>query len=155
MMIIKTPRSRLFALIDAVLTALAWLIFLYLFGAGILAITAGEAQGIAVPVFSNLLPSMLTLLAYGVVAAGIALVLALWAQYNAIRFGSLERRKAARTVTDDQLAQGFDVTPEAIGRLRASRRAAIHHAEDGRIQLIDIESPALVRTQNVKIATIH
>jgi len=153
MMIIKTPRSRLFTLVDSVLTALAWLAFLYLFAAGILSIAMGDTQGIAVPVISNLLPPMLTLVVYAVVAACLALALTLWAHYNAVRFGSMDRRKATGPVSDDQLAQGFEVTPEALGRLRACRRVSIHHTEDGHIQLIEIESPSLVRNQNVKIAT--
>lgn len=155
MMIIKTPRSRLLTLVDTVLTGLAWLVFLYLFAVGILSIVKGEAQGIEVPALSNLLPSMLTLVVYTVVAACIALALTLWAYYNIMRFGSLDRRKTPPPVSDGRLAQSFEVAPEAIRRLRASRRLTIHHTDDGRIQLIDVESPTLVRTQNVKVATMR
>src|SRR3546814_13058483 len=84
-MIIKMPRFWVFALIDFVLTALAWVIFLYLFGGGVASILKGDMPGIAVPLASRLLPFLYTLLVYIVVAIGIGLVLFAWSKYKEIR----------------------------------------------------------------------
>src|SRR3546814_7806976 len=120
-MIIKMPRFWVFALIDFVLTALAWVIFLYLFGGGVASILKGDMPGIAVPLASRLLPFLYTLLVYIVIAIGIGLVLFAWAKYNEIRFGRFDRRKTPGPVSNGKLASRFGITDAPLAVLRHNR----------------------------------
>lgn len=136
-MIIKTPRSRVSALIDFVLTLLAWIAFSYLFIDGIVSIVEGNTPGLAVPFMSRLLPTLRTLLVYAVVAVIIALVLLAWAKYNATRFGGLDRRKTPSALSDEALAASFEISENQLATLRESRRAIIHHTHEGVISEIE------------------
>ncbi|HEU0229743.1 MAG TPA: poly-beta-1,6-N-acetyl-D-glucosamine biosynthesis protein PgaD [Burkholderiaceae bacterium] len=136
-MIIKTPRSRVSALIDFALTLLAWIAFGYLFIDGIVSIVEGNTPGLAVPFMSRLLPELRTLLVYVVVAAIIALVLFAWAKYNAARFGGLDRRKTPPALSSEALADSFEISADQLATLRESRRATIHHTPDGLISGIE------------------
>lgn len=73
-MIIKTPLFWAYALIDFILTLLAWLAFSYLLVTGLIAILVGEAGGHE-PLAVRLLPAMHTLMVYVAVAACIAVIL--------------------------------------------------------------------------------
>ncbi len=137
MMIIKTPRSRAIALIDFLLTALAWFAFCYLFVAGIRSILDGRIHGLGIPIVSLLLPHAHTLLVYTLVAVGIALLLLFWASYNAMRFGGLDRRKPPTAMTDAALAASFSIDPAQLKVLRGSQITCIHHTDEGQINLID------------------
>jgi biofilm PGA synthesis protein PgaD len=137
MMIVKTPRSRANTLIDFLLTALAWLVFCYLFASGILSILEGSATGPAAPLASRLPPDLHTLLTYAYMAAGIGLLLLAWARYNKLRFGGLNRRKAPPALTCAALASSFEISAELLEAMRASRITCIHHTEKGRISGID------------------
>lgn len=137
MMIIKTPRSRAAALIDFLLTALAWSAFFYLFAAGIRPVLAGGTNGLAVPLASQLLPHAHALLVYALVAVGIALMLLVWASYNALRYGGLHRRKPPAVLTDTELAASFSIDPAQLKVLHDSQITCVHHTDEGQISLID------------------
>ncbi len=137
-LIIKTPRSSAAAVVDFILTALAWAAFGYLFVEGIVSIVLGTTPGLAVPVASRLLPALATLLVYLVVAVCIAVVLFVWARYNVLRFGRLDRRKAPPALPNEALAASFGISTSELAALRASRLAVIHHNTEGRISGIDV-----------------
>ncbi|TAN27443.1 MAG: poly-beta-1,6-N-acetyl-D-glucosamine biosynthesis protein PgaD [Castellaniella sp.] len=136
-MIIKTPRTRAVALIDFLLTALAWFAFCYLFAAGIRPILEGRIHGLTAPIASQLLPHAHTLLVYALVAVGIALLLLAWAGYNALRFGGLDRRKPPTILTDADLAASFSIDPAQLKVLHDSQITCVHHTDEGQISLID------------------
>lgn len=137
MMIIETPRSQTIALIDFLLTALAWLGFLYLCASGIQSIVDDRTQALAAPLASRLLPEAHTLLAYAIVIACIGLLLFAWADYNARRYGGLDRRRPLRDVASESLAASFDISQTQLNTLHASQSVRIHHTNEGRISLLD------------------
>lgn len=138
MVIIKTPRNRFFALIDFGLTLLAWLVFVYLLGAGVWSIILNghlQADVLAAPI-----PSFAdTLLLYLLVAAGIAAALVAWAQYNAIRFGPMARRQVVPARPLGVLLRRFGSNPVQAGTLHRCHRATIFHGQDGLIQAIEVK----------------
>lgn len=139
MVIIKTPRNRVFALIDFSLTLMAWLVFVYLLGAGLWTIILEghlEADLLAAPIPS----ATSTLLLYLLVAAGIATVLVAWAQYNAIRFGPMARHQRVPARPLGVLLHRFGTNPVQVGSLHRCQRATIHHGQDGLIQAIDVKA---------------
>ena len=142
-MIITTKRSRAGYLFDLLLTAVGWLAFVYLFGAGIVAILRGAASGPQAPLWPTFLPTLQTLGSYAVLALLNAAVLVLWAAYNHLRFGGKDRRQPIAPLDDHRLALSFAVTPRQIAQLRAARVASIHHGGDGEIQTIEAARPRL------------
>jgi len=44
-----------------------------------------------------------------------------WSVYNYRKYGKLNRRKFPKPVTDDELLQYFDITPEQLDRLKNSK----------------------------------
>lgn len=139
MMIIKTPQSLPGLISDSLLTALAWLAFLYLLIAGVQSVLTAPTAARATPLTSSLLPDVRTLLAYAIVSSCIGLLLYLWASYNAWRFNGLDRRKPHATLTDRALALSFHLNPAQVAGLHHSRNILLHHAEDGKIQLISLQ----------------
>lgn len=75
MMIIKTPQSLPGLISDSLLTALAWLAFLYLLIAGVQSVLTAPTAARATPLTSSLLPDVRTLLAYAIVSSCIGLLL--------------------------------------------------------------------------------
>lgn len=149
MNIIKTPRSCVSAAIDIILTALAWLGFLYLFGDGIVSILREDTPGLDVPLVSRLLPQMHSLVIYAVVGGSLGILLFLWADYNANRFRRLDRRKAPIILPYESLAASFGVDLMQVQTLHSSQTVRIHHTEDGRIQLLDFTPPGAGMTRKV------
>jgi len=135
-MIISTSRSRLGFLVDAVLTIIAWIAFIYLFGAGIVAILRGAAQGPQAPLWSTFLPTMGTLSAYLLVAAINAAILVAWAIYNHLRFAGLDRRTSPAAIGAAQLARSFALDAKGVEDINASKVVVIHHDEEGRIMKV-------------------
>ena len=136
-MIITTQRSRAGYLFDLALTAIGWFAFVYLFGAGILAILRGAAGGPDAPLLPVFLPTVQTLWGYVLLAAVNAAALVAWAVYNHRRFGGKDRRKPIRPLSDQRLAKSFAVSAEQLAQLRAARIAVIHHGDAGHIDGID------------------
>jgi biofilm PGA synthesis protein PgaD len=142
-MIITTKRSRAGYLFDLALTAVGWFAFVYLFGAGILAILRGAAGGPQASLWPTFLPTLHTLLGYALLALINATVLVAWAVYNHLRFAGKDRRQAIKPLDDQRLAASFAVTPRQLAQLRAARIAVIHHGGDGDIQGIETARPQL------------
>ncbi|CAB3631536.1 MAG: poly-beta-1,6-N-acetyl-D-glucosamine biosynthesis protein PgaD [Achromobacter pulmonis] len=142
-MIITTKRSRAGYLFDLLLTALGWIAFIYLFGAGIAAILRGAASGPQAPLWPTFLPTLHTLGSYAALALLNAAVLVAWAVYNHLRFAGKDRRQPIAPLDDRRLATSFAVTPRQITQLRAARIAVIHHGGDGQIQAIEMGRPHL------------
>ncbi|MGB3837436.1 poly-beta-1,6-N-acetyl-D-glucosamine biosynthesis protein PgaD [Castellaniella sp.] len=153
MNIIKTPRSCVFAAIDMVLTALAWLGFLYLFGDGIISILQGDTTGLEVPLVSRLLPQMHSLVIYAIVGGSLGILLFLWADYNANRFRRLDRRKAPVVLPYESLAASFGINLAQVQTLHSSQTIRIQHTDDGRIQLLDFDS--LGKAQARKVVSMN
>lgn len=147
-MIIKTPRSRLLASVDVLLTSLAWLALIYLLGKGMLAIVQGQRSGPEVTLFERFLPSAGTLGAYAIVAVVNACVLLLWAKYNELRFRGKDRRAALAQLSSEQVAQSFSMDADTRLSVATSRWMTVHHGAEGQVQSIDFHD-AVVRKKVV------
>lgn len=132
-MIIRTPRARPAWLLDALLTALAWLAFAYLCVTGLVAVLRKDEAGPEVPFWSALVPTMDTLVIYVVVAVFNAIVLLAWARYNQHRFSGRDRRKPIPALDHDELARSFRLPVQQLGALQRAKVAIVDHDVDGTI----------------------
>lgn len=142
-MIITTQRSRAGYLFDLILTAVGWFAFVYLFGAGILAILRAAAGGPGVSLWPVFLPTMHTLWGYALLALINAGVLVAWAIYNHRRFAGRDRRKPIKPVGDRRLAASFAISPAQLTQVRSAHICIIHHGAAGDITGIDMGRPHL------------
>jgi biofilm PGA synthesis protein PgaD len=151
-MIITTTRSPVAAFIDTLLTALAWLFFIYLLGSGMLAILTGARSAPDLSPLARVLPSMGTLSIYVAVAVVNALVLLLWARYNAVRYGGMDRRSPSEHLDDVRLARSFGV--DIVQRMRSARSKAmtVHHTDEGRIRGIDFHDQRDTHLRSVGVS---
>ncbi|MDX3904302.1 MAG: poly-beta-1,6-N-acetyl-D-glucosamine biosynthesis protein PgaD [Pigmentiphaga sp.] len=136
-MVITTKRTRLRYLLDVVLTAIAWIVFLYLFARGMIAVVEGRMAGLDAPFWSGAFPTMRTLAVYAALAVINALILFAWAWYNWRRFRGLDRRSAPAPMKPERLATGFGVSAELLARMESARILVVHHTEDGLIAAVD------------------
>ncbi|MFW7342166.1 poly-beta-1,6-N-acetyl-D-glucosamine biosynthesis protein PgaD [Pollutimonas sp. H1-120] len=144
-MIITTARSRAGLLLDAVLTIIGWIGFVYLFGTGILAIIYGAAQGPRAPLLPLFSPTLGTLSSYAVIAAANAAILIAWALYNHWRFKDQDRRKPLKAVGAGHLARSFALTLDQVDGLAVTKIATIHHDAQGYIvEISQINSESML-----------
>jgi len=145
-MIITTRRSRLRYLLDIVVTAFGWVMFVYLFGAGILNILQGRAQGPDAPFLpQELRDSLGTLAGYTVLMLVFAAIFILWFQYNE-HFGKYAkygryRRQQIPAVSDEQLSQNLGVTPVQFDTAQSARVLVVHHDNNGAIIRLEDDAP--------------
>lgn len=132
-MIIRTRRAPLRRAFDAVLTALAWTGFFYLFASGIRDILVEAATGLDVPFWSALMPTMGTLSVYVLVGVFNGVVLLVWALYNQVRFAGMDRRKPLPPLDDDELVASFGLPGARVQSLQQAKVAVIDHDHDGGI----------------------
>lgn len=117
-------------------TLMAWSVWMYLW----LPLVSLLAWWFGVRVFIRelVVPEtrmlLLTLAVYAIVVAVLALLVVAWSQYNLRRFGRRQRRRAAPSVTDREIAKWFDVPEAVIGAVRAADTQLIRFGEDGRIE---------------------
>ena len=138
-MIIRTSRSRLHTFVDVVLTAIAWIAFIYLFGTSLVEILRGYREGGPdIPPIERFLPTMGTLGIYALVALVNAAILIAWAMYNAARFRGKDRRHPPAALSNAQLAQSFGLPLQQRADSAAAKSMTIHHGKDGDIEGIDI-----------------
>ncbi|NGX15435.1 poly-beta-1,6-N-acetyl-D-glucosamine biosynthesis protein PgaD [Wenzhouxiangella sp. XN24] len=130
------PRPQ--RLLFSSLTALAWIGWLYLF----LPLVSLLAWWFGVDLFARFIlepedpAHLLTLLRYfGVVLIAAAVIIA-WSSYNLRRFGGLDRRKTIPPVSDVELCARFDIEPELLDSLRASRRVVLGLDAEGQIEAV-------------------
>jgi len=138
-MIITTKRSSLRYLLDILLTALGWVAFAYLFGAGIAAILSGDMRGPQAPIIPPLLLSSAeTVINYIVVALINANVLVGWAVYNQFRFVGKDRRKPAKPLTERELQKSFMLSPALFDDVQKASVMVVYHEENNMVCTIDV-----------------
>jgi len=141
-MIITTSRSRVGFLLDALLTIIGWLAFIYLFGTGILAILRGAAGGPEASLVPTFLPTIGTLSTYVIIALVNAAILICWAAYNHWRFAGLDRRRPINLAGVAQMARSFSVTVDEVSRFRTAKVLTVHHTAKGDISASFFEHKA-------------
>lgn len=135
-MVIRSQRSTLRHALDWIVTLLAWCAFLYLLIRGIMAVGSNQMQGLDMPFFSRVLPSVDTLIIYALAMVLQGVFLLLWALYNWSRFHGKTRRNAASNLNDAQLTRSYGIDQAALDSLRTQPISVIHHAPDGAITAI-------------------
>lgn len=132
-MIIRTSRSRVGLLLDAILTLIGWAAFVTLFGTGILAILRGAAGGPDASLVPTFLPTLGTLSTYAAIALFNAAILVGWAVYNHRRFAGLDRRKPIDPVSVAQTARSFSLTMTEVNELKSAKVVTVYHHPRGDI----------------------
>jgi len=128
------PRPQ--RLLFSSLTALAWLIWLYLF----LPLLSLLAWWFGVDLFAKFIlrpedtAHLFTLLRYfGVVIIATVIIIA-WSTYNLKRFGGLDRRKMTPPVSDADLCARFNIPQELLENLRTGRNLVLELDDLGQIE---------------------
>lgn len=132
-MVIKSQRGHWRWVLDCLLTVCAWISFFYLFTKGILSIATGQHNGVSLPFFTQLLPTLSDLSTYILAMLLQGGFLLLWARYNYFRFRGKKRRSPFSQLTDVQLKADYDINAHTLQQLRSQPISVIHHAQDGRI----------------------
>jgi biofilm PGA synthesis protein PgaD len=124
--------------LDLALSALMWLLYLYLIQTGFADLIglvrdtyAWGFSGAERPDLPTLSRFGDTLHAYGVVIMANAAVLVAWALYNRLRFAGEDRRQAVMPVEVADLAALYGLPPERIESWQKARILTMRHAPDG------------------------
>ncbi|MBV7420009.1 MULTISPECIES: poly-beta-1,6-N-acetyl-D-glucosamine biosynthesis protein PgaD [Comamonas] len=141
-MVIRSQRSAFRHAVDWIVTLLAWCAFLYLLVRGIMAVGSNQMQGVDMPFFSRVMPSVDTLIIYALAMVLQGLFLLVWALYNWSRFHGKTRRSSASALDDARLTRSYGIDQAALDSLRSQPVSVIHHAPDGSITAIAQERAA-------------
>ena len=118
---------------DACLTACMWALYLLLVRAvleGAWDLARGRMTSVEGARVFAFLP---TLAEYAATIAVNAVILVGWALYNYLRFRGPDRRQTGNPVVPPEIAQHFNVEPDLVAQLVATRIGVLHHHPDGRI----------------------
>jgi biofilm PGA synthesis protein PgaD len=147
----SSTRPRWARGLDWVLSALVWLIYLYMIREALIDIYLlineslhwlfTRSQRPAVPEISRFLS---TLRAYGIAVVVNGAILFAWAGYNQLRFRGRGRRSPAKLVDVEDLAALYHVPSQDIAKWQASRIMSMHHDADGNLVGVTTKEPAEV-----------
>jgi biofilm PGA synthesis protein PgaD len=74
---------------------------------------------------------------YALMVGGIIIVVTGWSLFNRLRFANRERRYSAKLVSDNQIAELFQLDSSQLESLRSARVINLSHDESGRIESIE------------------
>jgi biofilm PGA synthesis protein PgaD len=142
--------------LDWVLTALVWLLYLYLIKAALVDLFILTRESLAwifvggerpsVPEVSRFITTLWT---YFIVAVANGMILIAWARYNQYRFGGHDQHISGRVVSVDDLAALYRLPAGDIARWQGSRILAMQHHPDGTLLTVtsrDAAQPAPIPT---------
>lgn len=135
-MVVRSQRSAVRHGIDWVLTLIAWMVFIFLFAKGIWAVGTNQLHGLDMPFFSRAIPSIDTLIIYGLAMLVQAVLLIVWALYNWTRFRGKTRRASALSLDAQRLSISYGIDSHMLQTLHSNSVSVIHHTPDGRISAI-------------------
>ena len=132
-LLIFTERRLIPRVIDAILTIIAWIGFLYLVYHGLIVSLANSPyQGIR-PFFT----SMDTVRSYILISLVNGMVLIGWAKYNQFRFRA-ERRYLKPELKECELAKSLYITSEVFIEMNKAKNIIIYHHDNGEIASVEI-----------------
>jgi biofilm PGA synthesis protein PgaD len=147
----SSTRPRWARGLDWVLSALVWLIYLYMIREALidLYLLANESfywvftrsHRPAVPEISRFLS---TLRAYAIAVVVNGAILLAWAGYNQLRFRGRGRRSPVKPVDVDDLAALYHVPSQDIAQWQGSRILSMQHDADGNLVKVTSKEPAEV-----------
>jgi biofilm PGA synthesis protein PgaD len=138
-MIITTQRSPLALTIDAILTALGWAGFFYLFTKGVVAVLEGHFNSPNMAVIDPFIPTLSTLGVYMFVIAFNALLIVLWARYRKLFFRDLLENRAKLRIDDETIASHFRLSCNQLHEIQGSRVTVIYHSNEGDIAHLETD----------------
>lgn len=138
-MIITTQRSSTFLVIDAMLTAIGWIGFFFLFTKGVVSILDGTYDSPKMAVLDHFMPTVTTLAAYLLVGVFNALVIVLWARYHALFSNDRAQHSMQVQVDDDTVALHFQLSRNQLHEIQDSRVTVIYHSTDGAIAHLETD----------------
>jgi biofilm PGA synthesis protein PgaD len=146
--------------LDWVLSALAWLFYLYVIRDVFIDLYYITTQSFAWMFDGSGRPSVAamerlfsTLRLYGVVVLANGTILIVWALYNQLRFRGQYRRVADRTVSVEDLATLYRLPAADIARWQSSRILVMHHDADGTLANVSVKDIDQMRLQSPKELT--
>lgn len=140
---------------DWVLSALAWLLYLYVIREVFIDLYYITTQsftwmfdGSGRPSVAAMARFFSTLRLYGVVVLANGVILIVWALYNQLRFRGQYRRVADRPVTVEDLATLYRLPAADIARWQGSRILVMHHDADGTLTNVAAKDLDQIRLQS-------
>ncbi|CNB18195.1 poly-beta-1,6-N-acetyl-D-glucosamine biosynthesis protein PgaD [Yersinia intermedia] len=134
--LIHTEQRLIPRWIDIIITALAWIGFIFLFVKGFLDIIGREPNMGPIPFRIYIISGLTTLALYLAIAAFNAVVIIIWAKYNQVRF-QVERRGHRPHLNDDELASSMELSAEMVAQLKAGSCLTLYNDEHG--QLLEVK----------------
>lgn len=138
-LIITTRRSPLGFMLDASLTAIGWVGFMYLFTEGVAREVYASHLANTVSPSSQLLSTADTLGLYLLVACINAILVALWGHYRKQLSQCLAPRAAPRAIGMDTRASQFHLSDYQLHEFENSRVIVVHHLDDGVIERLETD----------------
>lgn len=133
-MIIKTKRPASIFVLDAAITALAWIAFVYQFTKGVVFLVS-EHAGTPLSNFLGvaLSPRMATLIVCITVCLVNAALVYFWACWQKRRRARLYAHRDNDELAADVLASHFSLSPQQLDNVRDSRVTVVYHSPAGGI----------------------
>lgn len=147
--LVRTTQHWMPRAIDAGLTVVAWIGFLYLLatGVGSLMQTGTATQ----PSESLIFETLGSIGVYLLLATAMATGLLIWAKYNQLRIQRSERRLRATPVSAEKLAQSFRVHPGVLAFLQRQQRLVVHSDDQGHVQAFEFLTTEKLHSANEPI----
>jgi biofilm PGA synthesis protein PgaD len=146
--------------LDWVLSALAWLLYLYMIREVFIDLYYITTQSFTWMFDGSGRPSVAamerffsTLRLYGVVVLANGAILIVWALYNQLRFRGQYRRIADRTVSVEDLATLYRLPASDIAHWQVSRILVMQHDADGTLTNVAAKNIDQIRVQPPKELT--
>lgn len=136
-MIIRSARGHGRFILDCLLTAGAWVAFIFLFARGLWSMSTEKVNGVNQPSFSHILPTLSDLSVYIFAMLVQGGILILWAQYNYCRFRGALRRTPYTPLAALTLLHDYGISAPTLQALRTWPLSVIHHAHDGSITRVE------------------
>lgn len=133
-MIIKTRRPASIFFLDAAITTLAWIAFVYQFTKGVVFLVS-ERSGTPLSNFLGvaLTPTMVTLIACVTVCLINAALVYFWARWRKTRRSTASGRLGSAELPAHVLADHFSLSAQQLDNVRDSRVTVVYHSPAGGI----------------------
>lgn len=133
-MIIKTKRPASILLVDTIITAAAWLAFIYQFTQGIVFLLS-EHPGVPLSSYFGitLSPATTTLTACLIICLFNAALVYAWGRWQKTRRSNTVDVPMVQPVPPSILADHFSLSPQQLDDVRGSRVTVVYHSNSGGI----------------------
>lgn len=136
-MIITTKRPASMLITDTLITAVAWIAFIYQFTKGVVFLLSDHPD-VPSSIFGIALsPTTSVVLVCVIVCAFNAIVVYTWARLRASPHGKAYDRSVSQELTSDTLADHFSLSPLQLNKVQDSRVTVVYHSAAGGITHLD------------------